>query len=427
MTAFEDALEEGLNGGEVEVFEALKADAAFAAGDLDFEALDGGEIHLYCYAARMHDPIITRVNGAILFEGSKVGIQLFREIREYVDGCLAPKSQSERWAGRWTNDLDLLEALVLELDMAIPWFTTEEEAEAIAEIPSQPRRPNKVVRPPGYVEGELSDSSAEWLAHVEYERKLKKWQSTVFRPWFKNPPRIGVSSEELERYRHAKLAQPSEVGRLSPTQLDRRKKIMAYLRECETANELQRLFEAYHRDLPEMRRRHDIHLRIDALKNRFEQKKTMVERMLRNLRAARDEGGIVTETVPWVILASGKAIFERVNLWFEELCKRHSDRRWEKSRLDYLLRLGPIRVIKGQKDFDGYLVFIFEQVPFAVLECPTVGNAIYLLKGDWMGLSKLSKGELLDRRQAERIVHDPADRWKSILHAKFQNGKLDNV
>ena len=423
MTAFEDALEEGLNGGEVEVFEALKADAAFAAGDLDFEALDGGEIHLYCYAARMHDPIITRVNGAILFEGSKVGIQLFRDIREYVDGCLAPKNRSERWASRWTEDIDLLEALVGELNKSIPWFTTEEEDEAITVIPPQPRRPIKVGRPPRYIDGELSDDSAEWIAHLECERQFKTWQSAVFFPWYENPPGEGANEEEIQKYWQAKPPQPSEQGRLSSARLERRKMIKTYLRECEKANELQGLFEAYHRELPEMRRRYDVHLRIEGLRREFGRKKEIVNRMLRDLRAAREMGGIVFETVPWVILAPGKEIFETVNIWFDDLRKRKPNRPWLKSRLDYLVRLGPIRVFKGQKDFDGYLVFIFEQMPFAVLECPKVGNAIYLLKGDWKWLSKLSKRELKDTPQAERIIHDPAGRWKSGFEAKFHRSK----
>jgi len=420
-------LEDSCDEGEVGVFEEPEMESSCATGAFDFDASEGSEIHLFCYAALMHDPVITNFNGTILFEGSKVGIQLFRDIREYVDGCLAPKNRSERWASRWTEDIDLLEALVGELDKSIPWFTTEEEDEAITAIPPQPRRPIEVVRPPRYIDGELSDDSAEWIAHFECERQFKRWQSAVFFPWYENLPGEGANEEEIQKYWQAKPPQPSEQGRLSSARLERRKMIKTYLRECEKANELQGLFEAYHRDLPEMRRRYDVHLRIEGLRREFGRKKEIVNRMLRELRAAREMGGIFFETVPWVILASGEGMFERVNLWFDDLRKRRPESRWEKSRLDHLLRLRPIRVIKGKEDFDGYLAFMFEKVPFTVLECPKVGNAIYLLKGDWIGLSKLSKGELLDRRQAERIVHDPSDRWKSILHAKFQNGKLDNV
>jgi len=54
MTAFEDVLEEELDGGQVEVFEAFDADAAFAAGDfaklrevgLDEGALASVEAHV---------------------------------------------------------------------------------------------------------------------------------------------------------------------------------------------------------------------------------------------------------------------------------------------------------------------------------------------------------------------------------------------
>lgn len=48
----------------------------------------------------------------------------------------------------------------------------------------------------------------------------------------------------------------------------------------------------------------------------------------------------------------------------------------------------------------------------AICECPFVGNAAYVLNGDWRQLSRLTKRELLERSQ-ERVVH--SGDWKQRI------------
>lgn len=61
-----------------------------------------------------------------------------------------------------------------------------------------------------------------------------------------------------------------------------------------------------------------------------------------------------------------------------------------------MCELDPTDIYAGVDDFLGYIVFDYSNSGFSILECPFVGNAIYILVGDWKALSKLSKAELLN-------------------------------
>ena len=66
----------------------------------------------------------------------------------------------------------------------------------------------------------------------------------------------------------------------------------------------------------------------------------------------------------------------------------------------------------GHDEFEGYIVFLFEQRGQAFLECPKVGNALYVMKADeWRFLSMESKSELMRLPAVRRIPHI-GDGWK---------------
>ena len=55
----------------------------------------------------------------------------------------------------------------------------------------------------------------------------------------------------------------------------------------------------------------------------------------------------------------------------------------------------PDDIYIGRASFEGYVVFVFKKVNAAALDCPKVGNALYLMDADkWKFLSQLSKTEL---------------------------------
>ena len=77
--------------------------------------------------------------------------------------------------------------------------------------------------------------------------------------------------------------------------------------------------------------------------------------------------------------------------------------------------LGPDRTFLGTEHWKGYVVFVFERQRVLVLECPILGNAIYVLRADWRKFAGMSKQEILDRADpdVERIVH--AGAWRERL------------
>jgi len=82
---------------------------------------------------------------------------------------------------------------------------------------------------------------------------------------------------------------------------------------------------------------------------------------------------------------------------------------WE--RLDAIETLNPSHRYVGRGEWPGYVLYTFHGTDRCLLECPIFGNAIYVLKGDWTELVRLSKQELRKdyKRRLIRVVH--TDGW----------------
>ena len=87
---------------------------------------------------------------------------------------------------------------------------------------------------------------------------------------------------------------------------------------------------------------------------------------------------------------------------------------FEKQRLDFAYKLKPSKVYVGLNEFEGYLVFLYPETNRALLENPLVGNAAFILKDNWVQLSKLSRTELnrYYKSDAIRVVHGKVYNWK---------------
>jgi hypothetical protein len=75
-------------------------------------------------------------------------------------------------------------------------------------------------------------------------------------------------------------------------------------------------------------------------------------------------------------------------------------------RLYTVYYMCPDEVRRGVGEFKDYALFCFDAAQIAVLECPIVGNAMYVLDGNWRVLLGLSKSELRRKRDDVRIIHD---------------------
>ncbi len=114
------------------------------------------------------------------------------------------------------------------------------------------------------------------------------------------------------------------------------------------------------------------------------------------------------EHLPWHILPPGEHPFPAILEHLQALAQRHPTVKYDYTRLEKLNGLGPTSICIGTEEFDGYFVFCFQQYFAAVLDCPMVGNAVYLMReNDWSVLCRLTKAELLTqhRGRVRRIVH----------------------
>ena len=122
----------------------------------------------------------------------------------------------------------------------------------------------------------------------------------------------------------------------------------------------------------------------------------------------------ILEKLNWTILPSGDGLGHSTNYYLETVFRRYPDRERDPSRISRILSLKPERAYTGHSEFDSYLVFLFKNCPYAVLESPWTGNAVYLLdRSQWARLSKYSKTDLLtsEHHDIRRIIHDPSGAW----------------
>lgn len=121
--------------------------------------------------------------------------------------------------------------------------------------------------------------------------------------------------------------------------------------------------------------------------------------------------------VPWVILPRGS--FHNTLLAAEREPGRSVDR-YHEERLDRILDLNPSRIFKGVHEFSGYFAFTFEFSQWVVFESDRFGNALYLVRGNWVAMSRMTKRELLGVAggNVRRIVHKGD--WFAQLQAAIE-------
>lgn len=107
-------------------------------------------------------------------------------------------------------------------------------------------------------------------------------------------------------------------------------------------------------------------------------------------------------TIPWVILPRGTWGKSR-----DQIGHCGETNRIHEQRLDRILELDPSRIFRGVHEFSGYFAFTFESSEWVIFESDRFGNALYLVRGNWVAMSRMSKKKLLAvaSGNARRIVH----------------------
>jgi hypothetical protein len=125
--------------------------------------------------------------------------------------------------------------------------------------------------------------------------------------------------------------------------------------------------------------------------------------------------------LPWKVLPPGESLFARLRSLLDSNRPQHErGGGYDMQRFKIIMEHNPSEAYYGLDEFDGYIVFLFTHTKRIALECHKIGNAIYIIQGDWRTLCRLSKYDLLNThaKHVTRIVHRGS--WRRRLRATLQ-------
>ncbi len=98
----------------------------------------------------------------------------------------------------------------------------------------------------------------------------------------------------------------------------------------------------------------------------------------------------------------------------EERRLRDPEFKFDMDRIEKAYELGPDDPPwEGPDGFDGYIIFTFPGTAKALMECPEIGNAAYVIHKDWESWSQMNKQELMAEAErggeVTRILHHGED------------------
>jgi len=175
-------------------------------------------------------------------------------------------------------------------------------------------------------------------------------------------------------------------------------------REPELAREVAELLASEKRD-------HANHLDAYRRQTSAYTRPRIVERVRRKIeRAFKPEAAVPTNPVYWRLLPPGELSEDRVRGYYAGLQRSGPGTRYDPDRIVKALSLGPDQRYEEIGGVEGYTVFTFPHTSSVLLECPIIGNAIYVIHKDWERWSKMTKQELMADESGDivRIVHRPS-------------------
>jgi hypothetical protein len=230
--------------------------------------------------------------------------------------------------------------------------------------------------------------------------------------WLKSEERR--LNEEIQHGRSGNyvdyLEQQVKKLRVQVTPIERREqeKYDERLREYNIAREpYLHLYKAWRAEVAEAEKRREVNENLEKFVQRA------YRRFDRAFNTRRGSGGQGPVTLDFEILPPGERTDEHVRKYYREVVSRGQLRGFSQDRLDKMLALPRSGWQKGKAGFYGYIVLMFDHTEKVLLECPVEGNAIYVLNSGEERLLRMSKQELIESSEANRIVH--AGAWYQRL------------
>ena len=360
----------------------------------------------------------------VLWFGHDITINDFPDIREYVDSCLLPEKAVPKWVSVLTRDFTILKELVLAVKQTIPEESALKKKTEFPFIPPAPKRPKFISE-----SGKFSDPifaktllqkvkyDSYLIEHKEYLNRLQEWDIT-------NKAHLASSGANSDGRKPPDLpgkpVPPKSVSKYGSMPEGKKCDFQHYLKAREKDMQLwEETVNEYKSKLHESQKQQEAG-------NQIGPKQAIADRLLRDIEIACAGSSLRFGKLSWKLLPGGK--FDHVNITkhLQVMRAQYPQRTYDDSRINKVMGLNPSQAYLGCDEFDGYIVFLFKDCRHAVLECPWTGNALYLLEGDWIALSKMSKSELLNQhyKHARRIIHDDSGNWflklKNLIPKKSQ-------
>ncbi len=318
----------------------------------------------------MSDPATPQGRPAYWSECEGMG---FVELREFLDRALDAIRDDEPGDGLPRTKEEFV-ALADMLDAKI--------AEERAEVPP---RPPAVQHPPGYDPGISSYSRGRFTPSFELgEMEYRLWRL----------------EDDLERARDDTGVPRRRYDDLRQEVWDLRRQIDE--REKEERRSWPERYAAHERVRPtyerEVRARDQQVRTINKRLRILARRREFVERIRRSIESTfKAASGVPTRKLQWRLLPPGKVTREGMARHFAELRRRRPGLDFDQGRIDKAMELGPKEAHEEiDAAVEGYIVFTFEHTPSVLMECPRVGNALFVIHRDWEIWSKMTKQELKD-------------------------------
>ncbi len=308
----------------------------------------------------------------------------FGELREFVDGSLDAIRKGDPGEGL-PQTREEFAALADMLDAKID--------EARAEIPPIPPVPEP---PPGYDPGIPSYSDGEFFR----SSKLRDLEWELYR-----------QEDELEDARDDPGVSRWRYDHLRQEVWDLRRRVEEL--EEEEKRSWPARYAAHAKVAPghrrNVRRRDQEVTEINKRLGILNRQREFVQRIRRTIESTFGaSAGVPGRRVQWRLLPPGTVSRQGLQRHFDELRRRRPSIEFDRDRIEKAMDLNP-KELHEEIDaaVDGYIVFTFEHTPSVLLECPRVGNAIYVVHRDWEIWSRMTKQELMadDSGAVVRIPH----------------------
>lgn len=206
----------------------------------------------------------------------------------------------------------------------------------------------------------------------------------------------GSGSKVLQEWTEDQLRKMEE-GELYPVEQGERRQHAKLVAEYERARNPYR--ESYQRWAAQKSRRQENEANREAT----------VRRLYREVNRAFDpthgSGPRRIGILPFEIAAPGERTNEHVYAYYREVLRRGQIAHFDQDRLDKILALPRSGLLKGKAGFYGYIVLQFAHTEKVLLECPVVGNALYVLDSGEERLLRRNKQEHIASDEAKRIFH----------------------